>query len=132
MYLRFYGTRGSIPTPMVNTEFGAKLRAVLSKVAEKNADLSTEEARENFLNSLPFELTRTYGGNTSCVYLKIDDTHIILDMGSGIRQLGRDFMMAGNTVNDFHIFLSHLHWDHIQGLPFFVPAYIKGKNIRIY
>jgi phosphoribosyl 1,2-cyclic phosphodiesterase len=134
MYLRFYGTRGSIPAPMSNEEYSKKLRAVLTEAGQANADLSTEEAREAFINTLPFDLRATYGGNTSCAYLNIDGNHIILDMGSGLRMLGYDLLKIthGCTNNEFHIFLSHLHWDHIQGLPFFIPAYIGKNCIHFY
>ena len=134
MYLRFYGARGSIPTPMTTEEYGRKLRTILSEAAKTGADLSTEESREAFIQSLPFDLRATYGGNTSCVYLRVEDTHIILDMGSGLRTLGRELVATdlGHNSTVLHIFLSHLHWDHIQGLPFFIPAYLGGHCLHIY
>jgi len=134
MYLRFYGARGSIPSPMLNEEYGKKLRGILAQASQEGADLSTEEAREAFIQSLPFDLRATYGGNTSCVYLNIEGSHVVLDMGSGLRVLGADLLAKklGDPNDEFHIFLSHTHWDHIQGLPFFAPAYIGGKRIHIY
>lgn len=70
-----------------------------------------------------------FGGNTACVHIKLDDgTDIILDAGTGIRNLGEK-LIADST--DIHILLSHNHWDHIQGFPFFSPIYQAGRNIFI-
>lgn len=70
-----------------------------------------------------------YGGNTACVYIQLEDgTHVILDAGSGIRVIGAD--LAQNQ-DDIHILLTHNHWDHIQGFPFFAPIYQKDRHIFI-
>ena len=85
--------------------------------------------------STPGSSTEKYGGNTSCVSLHHGDTTIILDAGTGIRNLGIDLfqqMEQNKTALKLHLFLSHTHWDHIQGLPFFVPAYLKGAKLAIY
>ena len=92
--LRFWGVRGSIPTPG--------------------------------------PATLKYGGNTSCVELRADGEIIILDAGSGIRQLGRKLNAEYKDL-PIHVTLliSHTHWDHIQGFPFFIPAYDPKNNVRI-
>ncbi|MFA7383612.1 MAG: MBL fold metallo-hydrolase [Desulfurivibrionaceae bacterium] len=78
----------------------------------------------------------TYGGNTACIELRFPEINrlIIIDAGSGIRELG-NFMM----VNDFKkgpistdVFLTHTHWDHIMGFPFFTPIYVPGSSIKVY
>lgn len=75
--------------------------------------------------------TMRYGGNTSCVEVRLDnDTRIIFDAGTGLRPLGEALLAAEERVRA-HLFLSHMHWDHIQGLPFFVPAYVEGTDISI-
>jgi phosphoribosyl 1,2-cyclic phosphodiesterase len=71
------------------------------------------------------------GGNTSCVEVRVGETTIILDAGTGLRSLGGELMRRGGEV-EAHILLSHFHWDHIQGFPFFTPAYVKGNRIEIY
>lgn len=72
-----------------------------------------------------------YGGNTSCVEVRLDNgTLIIFDAGSGIRSLG-NVLMTQSVPLQVYLFLSHMHWDHIQGLPFFAPAYVKGADISI-
>ena len=87
MFVRFWGVRGSIPTP------GPR--------------------------------TRRYGGNTSCVEVRIGDTLLVFDAGTGMRELGVQLLRARPKEMTVHLFLSHPHWDHIQGFPFFGPAYVR-------
>ena len=91
MIVRFWGTRGSVPTP--------------GRATEK------------------------YGGNTTCVELSHEGQRIILDAGTGIRELGIEMTREGPSSS--LMLLSHLHWDHIQGLPFFQPLFLKGFQLTI-
>ena len=76
--------------------------------------------------------TSAYGGNTSCVEVRVGDQIIILDAGSGIRRLGQTLMKeVTETGLNITMLVTHTHWDHIQGFPFFVPAYHPRVNIRI-
>ncbi len=70
-----------------------------------------------------------YGGNTSCVEISAGEAVIILDAGTGIRGLGRALMQRG--VGRADLLLSHTHWDHINGFPFFAPAFTPGFALRI-
>ncbi len=84
----------------------------------------------------PGPLTVKYGGNTPCIDLRLQDTgrQIIIDAGSGIRELG-NYMMAHDLPKgpiDTDIFLSHTHWDHIMGFPFFTPGYLPTTKLRIH
>jgi phosphoribosyl 1,2-cyclic phosphodiesterase len=74
-----------------------------------------------------------FGGNTSCILLTFDSGRIaILDAGTGIRKLGDDLIAASHEqYDDIFIGLSHTHWDHIQGFPFFEPAYDPKRHITI-
>lgn len=89
--------------------------------------------------STPCSCTGTsgYGGNTSCVLVESGDgkTPIVLDMGTGLRYLGRDMVMARAEVgeNEFELMamVSHLHWDHIQGIPFFAPMFDPNFSLRL-
>jgi len=94
LFVRFWGTRGSIPTP------GSK--------------------------------TRRYGGNTSCVEVNAGGQLFILDAGTGLRELGHDLLTRDVDTVEAHLFFSHTHWDHIQGFPFFVPAYRPTTQIHVY
>ena len=78
----------------------------------------------------PGPLTAKYGGNTSCVHIELESGHdLILDAGTGIRMLGNKLAKKSTPAN---ILLSHGHWDHIQGYPFFAPIYQKDRDINIY
>ena len=81
----------------------------------------------------PGPATTVYGGNTACVELRSGEDILVFDAGTGIRELGlalaKEFRSRPLTV---HLFISHTHWDHIQGFPFFVPAYSPGTTLHIY
>ena len=80
--------------------------------------------------------TVVYGGNTACVEIRFDDIdrYIIIDAGSGIRMLGNFLLQNDLPKGPIHtdIFITHTHWDHIMGFPFFVPIYIPGSQLNIY
>lgn len=93
MKLKFWGTRGSIPTPGRDTV--------------------------------------RYGGNTPCVEVRLpNDRIVIFDGGTGIRGLGEELIAKGESVNAYLV-IGHPHWDHIQGFPFFKPAFISGNELTI-
>lgn len=71
-----------------------------------------------------------HGGNTSCLSVTVGDEIFIFDAGSGIRDLG--LTLAAAKSRKIHLFITHPHWDHIQGFPFFSPAYIPGFDITVY
>ena len=79
----------------------------------------------------PGPKTVRYGGNTTCIEVRSDtDDLIILDAGTGIRELGLE--LAAHMPVTCHLFITHTHWDHIQGLPFFVPLFVSGNHVTIY
>ncbi|MFA6498023.1 MAG: MBL fold metallo-hydrolase [Desulfurivibrionaceae bacterium] len=84
----------------------------------------------------PGPRTMKYGGNTACIELRFPEINrlIIIDAGSGLRELG-NFMMANDLKKgpiNTDIFLTHTHWDHIMGFPFFTPIYVPGSTIRVH
>jgi len=74
--------------------------------------------------------TVAFGGNTSCVEVRAGKTILIFDGGTGLRLLGKK--LAAEMPLQAHIFFSHVHWDHIQGFPFFDPAFVAGNTIHLY
>ena len=71
-----------------------------------------------------------HGGNTSCLEVRVGEHVVIIDAGSGIRDLGMKLMKAG--PRSIPLLIGHTHWDHIQGFPFFTPAYVPGYEVEIY
>jgi phosphoribosyl 1,2-cyclic phosphodiesterase len=132
MLIRFWGVRGSLPSPLLPSQIKSKISAVLERLTP--VDLESQENRERFLAELPPWLFGTVGGNSPCVSVQLENKHelIVFDSGSGIRELGIDSAKKRPKVSRFHLFFSHFHWDHIMGLPFFNPAYDPAVKIDYY
>jgi phosphoribosyl 1,2-cyclic phosphodiesterase len=132
--VRFWGTRGSLPAPISAAGIRAKICEALFMARGKA--LQTREAVAEFVDrELPFSLRGTWGGNTSCVEIATGgEDYVLCDLGTGIREFGNRLLAqhGPGKKNRFHVFLSHVHWDHIMGFPFFAPAYIPGNVIRVY
>ena len=79
----------------------------------------------------PYASHMGVGGNTPCVEIRCGDTVIALDAGTGVIPLGNELVRNGD-VRHVHVVLTHYHWDHISGLPFFVPAFIPGWKVDFY
>ena len=132
MRIRFWGVRGSIPAPLTSDEIKDKLISVLE--GAKDVDLENRRAIKEYVCSLPPLVRGTVGGNTPCVSIQLGDEWLIIDAGSGIRNLGIELMKRefGQGQGTAHILISHTHWDHIQGFPFFRPLFVPGNRIMIY
>ena len=136
MLIRFWGTRGSLPVALTWRDLRDRLARVL--VAANGRGLDTVEKAQAFADQqLGFPLRHTFGGHTSCVELEPRDAepdeYFVCDMGSGARPFGEHVAarQAGRPAT-IHVFMSHMHWDHIMGFPFFGPAYEHGNRIRIH
>jgi phosphoribosyl 1,2-cyclic phosphodiesterase len=79
---------------------------------------------------VPGESTAGVGGNTSCVEVRCGETLLVFDGGTGLRLLGKS--LGSQMPLTLHLFFSHVHWDHIQGFPFFAPAFVPGNVIHMY
>lgn len=133
MEIRFWGTRGSLPAPLTAEGVRTKLAAALAAV--QGQPLDTPAAIAAFIAGLPFSVSGTFGGDSSCVEL-IDGTgnHVLCDLGSGARRFGVEMLKryGPDRPQTYHVFMSHLHWDHIMGFPMFPPAYQPGNRIIIH
>jgi len=129
MKVHFKGTRGSIPIAPSSQIISEKVVECL--LAARGKDLRSEGQIRSFVEKeLPFHIGHTYGGNTSCVHIETgSDDYLIFDGGSGLYPLGQEIIDNQTSGKTFHIFFSHLHYDHIQGIPFFGPAYDPDNQI---
>lgn len=154
--LKMWGIRGSIPAPLTDAELKQKqarlldfvvreIKAVggIEKVFGKHPDITTYL---KYVQNLDLPLGGTYGGNTSCFEIQaIDSPLCVVDAGSGLRLLGESLLkkfFRGESLNplsdgerakkELNLFLTHYHWDHIQGFPFFPPAFMKDVQIKFY
>jgi phosphoribosyl 1,2-cyclic phosphodiesterase len=131
--IRFWGTRGSLPVALTEPELRRKLAAVLRGASGRV--FGSDAQIDAYLAGLPFEVAGTFGGHTSCVEIETGSPEYVLcDLGSGVRPFGQAAIARHGPAKPqtYHVFLSHLHWDHIMGLPFFTPAYLPGNRIFIY
>ena len=156
MNVKFWGVRGSIPSANHQNDAEWKLKRIFEAAQKK---LWPEgDNFEDFLNTLPRYLLNSVGDNTSCVEIKSGDDRLILDGGSGLKSLGlalsdavsfgaEDFgifpeknrPLTENTEPEneavgleMNILFSHFHWDHIQGFPFFTPAYVQKNKLNLF
>ncbi|MFO7785760.1 MAG: MBL fold metallo-hydrolase [Thermodesulfobacteriota bacterium] len=133
MDVRFWGTRGSIPASLDAREVRSKVRAALEKAVEHG--LGPDGDLDGFMDeNIPFSERATYGTNTSCVEIRDGNHFMLCDAGTGLRDFGNHVMQleSDERPREFHLVLSHLHWDHIQGFPFFAPALTPGNRITLY
>jgi phosphoribosyl 1,2-cyclic phosphodiesterase/anti-anti-sigma regulatory factor len=130
--VKFWGVRGSIPTPLSTEQLNAKLFQALSGAG--GIDLGNPAEVQAYLAGLPATVRSVVGGNTTCIEVDTGGDLIIIDGGSGIRALGLSMMARefGRGQGVAHIFMTHAHWDHLQGYPFFPPAYVPGNKLIFY
>ncbi len=134
MLVRFWGTRGSLPVALTSSAIKEKLVAALVRASGRTF-ATPEQARLFVDQELDFEVSQTFGGNrrasrsTRGAATTSSATSAAAPASSATMSWRPTARGTGNT---FHIFMSHMHWDHIMGFPFFMPAYIPGNRIRIY
>ena len=129
MKIKFWGTRGSLPRALSHSDFAKIMDDILVR-AEKSGVATLEELR-TFVKSgdkrLPYPFT--FGGHTTCSEISHNGSHLFVDMGSGMNTASS----GARPTDEFVIFLTHMHWDHIIGLPFFVPhLYSPMSRFVIY
>lgn len=131
MSIRIWGARGSLPSPLTSDAVAGKIVRAMS--AAKVEHLANVYAARQFVQGLPALQQGTAGGHTSCVEVRAGDSLFILDAGTGIRPLGLQLMSGpfGQGQGRAFLLISHTHWDHIMGLPFFTPAYVRGNRVEV-
>ncbi len=145
MRIKYWGVRGSLPAPLTREQLLEKQELLVKKVLEDQPD--PNKVRE-YLEQQPMSIAGTYGGNTTCIEVQVKDSPlVIIDAGSAIRNLGMNLvgrLFSNKHFNplsnldegkrDAHLFFTHYHWDHLQGFPFFAPAFIgiEGKRAKMH
>lgn len=136
MLVKLWGVRGSIASPLSQAEYHDKLTCVLQAAAHAQFTGDSAEGIRSFIETLAPDLRYIFGGNTTCITVSLPGADIpwIVDCGTGLRALGDELMTGpcGRGAGVVRIFLTHTHWDHIQGLPFFKPLYIPGNQVHFY
>jgi phosphoribosyl 1,2-cyclic phosphodiesterase len=141
MKIKFWGTRGSLPAPLTARQVRDKVVQALA--ATRGHTLPTDETQLGAWvdEHLPFAVRATCGGNTPCVQVSTNGReYVLLDAGTGLRDFAHHHREEAASRTrpahavgaKFHIFLSHFHWDHLQGLPFFYPLYAPGSEVIFY
>lgn len=133
MKVTIWGCRGSLPVttnvPVIRRKISKALKIAANKGLTSAANIDAFIDQE-----LPFSVWGSYGSNTCCV--QVDggaDGTVVIDCGSGLRDLGNAVVSTrGPSGGVYDILMTHLHWDHLMGFPFFIPAYVPGNEIRFH
>jgi phosphoribosyl 1,2-cyclic phosphodiesterase len=145
--ITYWGVTGTLSAPLRPPEITDKLVGAVKHLVEQGRladlhpgpDLEAEVRRR--IERLPFHLRSGYGGNTTCVEVRTPDALLILDCGSGFRELGLDLearwrsggpLIEGRAARTAHVLITHPHIDHIYGTPYFVPYYDPANRFTIW
>jgi phosphoribosyl 1,2-cyclic phosphodiesterase len=133
MKVTIWGARGSIPVALSAAAVRSKIEVALLRAHGR--PLNTADQVAAFIDKeMSFPESATYGGNSSCIQIETGSAEYLLcDLGSGARAFAVQAMARhGAAPQTYNVLMSHLHWDHIMGFPFFTPAYIPGNTVRIH
>jgi len=132
MNIKFWGVRGSLPSSPPPHDWANHVEGVLKNFFAAGHRDHSEITR--FIDSFGVPRIGGYGVATTCVEANYKNSQIIIDGGSGIRNLSEQIMVGQHPrkTGPYHIFMTHFHWDHIIGLPFFAPHFVPGREIHYY
>lgn len=132
MNIKFWGVRGSLPSSLSTQDWALHIQKLMGEFFE--AGYQNKNQITEFFKSKPITNVGGFGTATTCVEVSSGQENLIVDGGSGLKNLS-DHLEKSNLLsqkNEFHILITHFHFDHILGLPFFAPHFIKGKKIHYY
>ncbi|NDF15964.1 MBL fold metallo-hydrolase [bacterium] len=131
MKIKIWGARGSLPSPLTPAQTEQRIRDVIDQFADFGLK---KENIPKFVETLSRPYFGGFGGNTSCIEVSTGQHRLIIDAGSGLRLLGYEMLRGpcGKGQGEVDLLFTHFHWDHLIGLPFFVPVFIPGNRIRAH
>ncbi len=133
MRVKYWGVRGSLPSSPPPEQTAKDVEGILQRFFQSGFSLPSQISE--FMASQELPQLGGYGTATTCAeVISSKGSQIIIDGGSGIRNLAESMMKgpASKGKANIHVFLTHFHWDHLIGLPFFVPNFINGNRINYY
>ena len=140
MKIKLWGVRGSCPRPVSKKEYTKKINKTVQLVSDSVKE-NPNQSLKKILSSLPKSYSEIVGGNTTCIEIEHEGVRLIIDLGTGVRELGEKIAREDAQKNkkaekketkELHILMTHTHWDHIQGWPFFQQAYSPDYKINFY
>ncbi len=129
--IKLYGVRGSISAPLSNQSYSEKITEIIERLVDSH--ITSRDQIPRFLESLPGHLKFTAGGDTTCITVTDSSGQVyIVDCGTGGRIAGDELIRTefGKGKGTLEFFVTHTHWDHIQGIPFFKPLYVPGNLVN--
>jgi phosphoribosyl 1,2-cyclic phosphodiesterase len=129
--IKLFGVRGSIAAPLNNQAYTEKITEILERCVDNH--ITSRDQIPRFLESLPGHLKYTAGGDTTCISVTDNSGKVYLvDCGTGGRLAGDELIRTefGKGKGTLEFFITHTHWDHIQGIPFFKPLYVPGNQVN--
>jgi phosphoribosyl 1,2-cyclic phosphodiesterase len=132
MKVKYWGCRGSLPSAPTPERWAQDFEQLMLNFFRAGYKDATEI--KQYMKSQTLPQIGGFGTATTCAQVVTDKTEIIIDGGSGIHMLSPEAMRgpAGKGKAEIHIVMTHFHWDHILGLPFYAPHFIKGNVINFY
>ena len=130
--IKFWGVRGSLPSALSPVDQALHSEGVLRSFFSSGYKDSSQIGK--FIDQSGVVQIGGYGAATTCVEVSSNRSQLIIDGGSGIRNLSEKVMTGtyGRARGPFHILMTHFHWDHVIGLPFFVPHFLPGVQLHYY
>jgi phosphoribosyl 1,2-cyclic phosphodiesterase len=130
MKIKFWGVRGSLPTANSLDQNSEHIKHVLRSFIQSG--YKTENDIQHFFDSRPITDICGFGQNTTCVQIRDQGNHLLIDGGSGIKVYGDHLMNHHPERDRHHILITHFHYDHIMGLPFFPQHFVQDQEIHYY
>lgn len=129
--VKLWGVRGSLPSPLSPQRLRQNLSEVLGLYEKMRAAGKLVDV-DDFLGTLPAHLAGGYGGHTLCCEVRSPSSRLIIDGGSGLRPFAETVLQNEPQTKEFHFYMTHFHWDHLIGFPFFIPIYRKDCTVHFY